>query len=266
MSSMCLEPTLDLLSSSNLLERLASSHQHIKVFCDLDGPLIDVSQRYYKTYQLALANTQALAKLQGNTTEVTPLSRLRFWQMKQDRVPDVEIAHCSGLHPTQIEPFLAYVQEIVNHPELLQEDRLQRKVMQTLQVLQNYGIEVSVVTLRWQPQAKQILREFQVDHHFAEICGMDDPFAAYQNYTASKQQLLSAVMVQAGIDTTSHDCWMIGDTEADILAGQALGLSTIAVTCGMRNYRYLQQLQSTSIQPNLSIAIDYLLSKVGVVY
>lgn len=264
MSSMCLEPTLDLPSSPSLLQRLASSHQHIKVFCDLDGPLIDVSQRYYKTYQLALANTQALTQLQGHSIEVTPLSRLRFWQMKQERVPDSEIARCSGLHHAQIESFLAQVQEIVNHPMLLQEDRLQPKVAQALQQLQNYGIDMSVVTLRWQPQAMQLLQDCQVGHHFVEIRGTDDPLAAYQNYTAGKQQLLSEVMAQAGIGITSHDCWMIGDTEADILAGQALGFSTIAVTCGMRNYRYLQQLQPTSIQPNLSIAIDYLLSKVGI--
>jgi phosphoglycolate phosphatase len=264
MSSMCSEATLELPSSPSVLQRIVSSNGHIKVFCDLDGPLIDVSQRYYKTYQLALANTQALAQLQGQPIAITPLSRLRFWQMKQERVPDTEIAHCSGLPQGQVEQFLAHVQEIVNHPSLLQEDRLQPKTAQILQMLRNHGIEVSVVTLRWQPEAKQILRDYQVDHHFACIRGTDDPLAAYQNYTAKKQQLLSDVMVQSGINTTSHDCWMIGDTEADILAGQALGLSTIAVTCGMRNYRYLQQLQPTSIQPNLAIAIDFLLSKVGV--
>jgi hypothetical protein len=37
----------------------------ITIFCDLDGPLVDVSKRYYKTYQLAIAETQAYLQRRG---------------------------------------------------------------------------------------------------------------------------------------------------------------------------------------------------------
>lgn len=262
MSSMCAEPTLEFPSPQSILRRSGYANRHVKVFCDLDGPLIDVSERYYKTYQLALAEVQDYAQSQGNELSLSPLSAAQFWQMKQERVPDVDIAHCSGLRGGEVERFLATVQERVNQPHLLQQDRLQSGVVQSLQVLQQQGIEVSVVTLRCQGEAFQVLHKYQIDHFFAQIQGTDDPLAAYQNYAICKQQLLSDVMRQSGINPDQTDCWMIGDTEADVLAGQMLGFSTIAVTCGIRNYRYLEKLHPTSIQPNLSLAIDYLLSKV----
>jgi phosphoglycolate phosphatase len=262
MSSMCVEPTLEHSSSRSILHRSSCTNQHIKVFCDLDGPLIDVSERYYKTYQLALAETQANAQSQGHELHLTPLSASQFWRMKQARMPDTEIAHGSGLRHGEVEQFLATVQKMVNQPLLLHADRLQSGVARSLQVLQQQGIEVSVVTLRCQGQAFQLLRHYQIDHFFAQIRGTNDPLAVYQNYAVCKQQLLSDVMTQSGIDPSHTDCWMIGDTEADVIAGQMLGLSTIAVTCGMRNYRYLEKLHPTSIQPNLSLAIHYLLNKV----
>jgi phosphoglycolate phosphatase len=261
MSSMCVEPTLEFSSPQSILRRSGYA-PHIKVFCDLDGPLIDVSERYYKTYQLALAEVQAHAQSQGNELSLTPLSAAQFWHMKQERMPDTDIARCSGLRGEEGERFLSTVQERVNQPHLLQQDRLQSDVVRSLQILQQQGIEVSVVTLRCQGEAFQVLRNYQIDHFFSQIQGTHDPLAAYQNYAVCKQQLLSDVLRQSRINPDQTDCWMIGDTEADVLAGQRLGFSTIAVTNGIRNYRYLEKLHPTSIQPNLSHAIDYLLSKV----
>jgi phosphoglycolate phosphatase len=63
--------------------------------------------------------------------------------------------------------------------------------------------------------------------------------------------------------TTQHQCWIIGDTEADVLAGQALGLSTVAVTCGIRSHSYLKRLEPTTIQPDLQTATQYLLTTIA---
>jgi len=43
------------------LESLSEQHQKtqvLTVFGDFDGPLVDVSDRYYNTYQIALSNTR----------------------------------------------------------------------------------------------------------------------------------------------------------------------------------------------------------------
>lgn len=230
---------------------------NIQVFCDLDGPLIDVSRRYYKTYQLALSKVQAQAQANGLSLSLTPLSSSQFWQMKQERMPDADIAFCSGLRHEQIELFLASVLDIVNQPSLLQEDCVQSGVLQSLQLLKRLGASLSVVTLRCQAQAIQLLEQFQLDSFFDRVCGAEDQQSVYQNYTEGKQTLLQGLMAQIAPSAHSQQ-WIIGDTEADVRAGQALGLSTVALTCGMRSHNYLQRLQPTTVQADLIGATHYL--------
>lgn len=231
---------------------------NLTVFCDLDGPLIDVSRRYYKTYQLAIAETQAFFQMQGRSLLLTPLSESQFWQMKQERMPDADIAFCSGLRHEQIDLFLSNVLEIVNQPILLQEDRLQPGVRQSLEHLRQNGVRLSLVTLRCQIEATQLLQELHLAHYFEDICGAEDRFSAYQNYAEEKQAILENLMRKAS--DASNQFWVIGDTEADVLAGQALGLSTVALTCGIRSHAYLQRLEPTAVLPNLPAAVGYLLA------
>jgi phosphoglycolate phosphatase len=231
----------------------------ITIFCDLDGPLVDVSKRYYKTYQLAISETQAYLQRRGQALQLTPLNAAQFWQMKRERVPDADIAFCSGLRHDQIELFLASVQDIVNQPLLLREDRLQPDVSPSLACLQQYDIPLSVITLRWQEQAQQLLQQFQIDHYFKQICGAADGSGAYDNFVEGKQALLSDLVRPMSMDAR-RNAWMIGDTEADMLAGKALGLSTIALSCGIRSQAYLQRLEPTTVQPDLKTAVHYLLT------
>jgi phosphoglycolate phosphatase len=106
-------------------QNTAPFSQPLTVFCDFDGPIVDVSNRYYTTYKVALAETQASYQAQGISLPIQRLSKQQFWHMKQDRVPDVEIAMRSGLQGEQIDFFLGRVIEIVNQPALLNQDRLQ---------------------------------------------------------------------------------------------------------------------------------------------
>lgn len=225
----------------------------LTILCDLDGPLIDVSQRYYKTYQLALSETQAYAQVQGRPLSLTPMSLAQFWEMKQSKQPDIEIAYLSGLAGESIDFFLHQVQIIVNQPLLLQEDRLQLGVHKSLEQLLNQGAQLAVVTLRCQSQVEQILHQYHLTYYFRLIRGTDNTQAAYTNYVACKQALIQDAIKAMGL-TNHQQIWMIGDTEADVLAAQAVKIKTIALTCGMRNYAFLQNLQPTSIQSDLLTA------------
>jgi phosphoglycolate phosphatase len=232
---------------------------NIQVFCDLDGPLIDVSRRYYRTYQLAIAEVLTQAQTQGRSISLTPLSSSQFWQMKQERMPDADIAFCSGLRHEQIDLFLAKVIDIVNQPILLQEDCVQPGAFQSLELMKRLGASLSVVTLRCQAQAAQLLQQFKLDQFFDQVCGVGDQFSAYQNYTERKQVILEGLMTRL-TPSEQGQCWIIGDTEADVQAGQALGLSTVAVICGMRSRSYLQRLQPTTVQADLRSATQYLMA------
>src|SRR4028119_2487362 len=245
------------------------SHQ-LTVFCDFDGPIVDVSNRYYTTYQLGLADTQAFYQAQGISLPIQRLQKHQFWQMKQDRVPDVEIAMRSGLQGEQIDFFLGRVIEIVNQPALLNLDRLQPGVSWALALLHSQRVRLVLVTLRCQEQATQILRNYGLTRLFSGIYGTNDCDAAYHNYAEAKTQLLEKAMSE--IMTSSYaeqsllarspiSAWMVGDTEADLIAGQTLSIPTIALTCGIRSHFYLKQFHPTCIQSDLLAAAHYLLEK-----
>jgi phosphoglycolate phosphatase len=234
------------------------------VFCDFDGPVVDVSDRYYSTYQMALADTARFYRefspeLQVDSRLVQHIStKAQFWQMKQNRTPDREIAQRSGLSGEQIDFFLARVLKIVNRPALLQQDKLQSGVSWALNLLQTEGAKLILVTLRDRHEANDILEQHGLRSLFTAIYGTDNSQAAYQNYAELKTQLLDRAIRDHSSNISKHDAWMIGDTEADILAGRAMGIPTIGLTCGIRSHEQLNLLQPTRIETDLLAAAHYL--------
>jgi phosphoglycolate phosphatase-like HAD superfamily hydrolase len=244
----------------SLLQRFSPA---TTVFCDFDGPIVDVSDRYYNTYQIGLAEVQSAYRTAGVTLPLRVLSKEQFWKMKQERTPDVEIAMRSGLQGKQIDQFLQRVCQIVNQPALLHQDQLQPGVRWALALLHAQGVRLVLVTLRCQHQATQMLKDYNLDHLFTQIWGSQDPNAAYSNQSDHKTQLLSRAIAAlswekpfAPLSTT----WMIGDTEADILAGQAMDITTIALTCGIRSQTYLKRFHPNTTHPDLLSAVHYLVS------
>ena len=229
------------------------------IFCDFDGPLVDVSDRYYSTYQLALSDVQAMYHAQGVHLPISSLSKDQFWQMKRDRLPDVEIAMRSGLRNNQIDEFMQQVQAIVNQPALLYQDALQPGVRWALALLHAQGANLVLVTLRCQHQARQILESYELAHLFSDIRGTQDIQSAYMNSSQQKAQLLQSVLSGAPwYGQLPDNAWMIGDTEADVVAGQTAGIPTIALTCGIRSKSYLQRFEPTRIHSDLLSAAHYL--------
>lgn len=238
-----------------------SSSQQLTVFCDFDGPIVDVSNRYYATYQQALLDTQARYLARGISLPIQMLSKVQFWQRKQDRVPDVEIAMRSGLQGEQVETFLERVLEIVNEPVLLQKDRVQSDARRALGLFHSQGVRLVLVTLRASSQATQILRNHGLTRLFSGIYGTQDQDMAYRNYAEAKTQLLAKAIAEQIPSTEKQPlAWMVGDTEADLLAGQAMKIPTIALTCGIRSHYYLKQFQPTYIASDLLSAAHYLLN------
>lgn len=247
--------------SPNCRRDIATASQQLTVFCDFDGPIIDVSNRYYTTYKLGLAETQAYYQAQGVALPLQRLSKQQFWQMKQDRVPDLEIAMRSGLQGDQIDFFLGRVMALVNQPALLAQDALQEGVHRALVKLRSQGVRLVLVTLRCQLQATQVLKHYGLTRLFSGVYGTDDRHAAYLNYAEAKTQLLKkAIAEQLQFTNGPTTAWMVGDTEADLLAGQALSIPTIALTCGIRSPYYLKQFNPTHMESNLLAATRYLLA------
>jgi phosphoglycolate phosphatase len=237
------------------------------IFCDFDGPLVDVSARYYSTYRLALANVCKYYNSDNLIVSMTPLSQEEFWHMKRNRTPDLEIAARSGLPPAAIDPFLSQVEHIVNHADLLYLDKIQPGASWALNLLHSQGINLVLVTLRAQVQAEQILAEANLLHLFGGVFGTHErEDVAYVNSIELKTQLLrnAAAIHWPMAKRDSQLACMIGDTEADIWAGRNMGIDTIALTCGIRSGEYLRQQSPTLILEDLISASNYLIrSKVA---
>jgi len=219
----------------------------LTVFCDFDGPLVDVSDRYYNTYQIAL--NQTYEYYQGDGSFLTPnvLTKEQFWQMKQERVCDQEIALRSGLKLQHIPYFVQQVRAIVNESFLLRKDKFHQGVNWALALLHSQGVRLVVVTLRCQEQVTQLLNNYGLLRLFSGVYGTTDETIAYRNNVECKTALLKKAIAEYGDDRAC----MVGDTEADILAAQATGIGAIALTCGIRSSNYLQQFQPDYIENDL---------------
>jgi phosphoglycolate phosphatase len=242
-----LETDQELPFSGNPLE-------NVIIFCDFDGPIVDVSDRYYDTYRHALLQTQTFYQSHGQALYITPLTKEQFWQFKKDRVSDIEIAMRSGLEEEEITFFLDFVRNIVNHPLLLKKDKLQSGVNWALALLHSQGAKLVLVTLRCHDQVEEILNNYGLKRLFSGIYGSEDCNVAYQNNSAVKTQLLK----QAIKDFGKENAYMIGDTEADIIAAQDRGIPVIGLTCGIRSQGYLQQFKPDQIHPDLLSTAHFL--------
>ena len=224
------------------------------LFCDFDGPIVDVSERYYRTYRLGLSTLQAS---RGEALSLQILSKNQFWWMKRNRVVDTDIAIRSGVPPELVDTFLQQVQRIVNHPHLLQWDSLQPGADTAIRHLKRRGVRLVLVTLRHARQVQTFLQAHDLSQYIDEIFGASDINAAHLNRAEQKVALLErAIAAQKSQGYQTYPTCMIGDTEADIIAGQRAGIVTVALTNGIRSQDYLKRYQPTSIEPNLLNALQ----------
>ena len=239
------------LDDSNFPRETFAEHERV-VFCDFDGPIVDVSQRYYRTYQIALARTRRHYRRQGIHLAVRAMSKSQFWRLKQARTPDEEIALRSGIGESHFPIFSQSVRQVLNEPQLLRQDQLQPQLPWALTLLQQQGVKVVLVTLRCQTQVLEILEQYQLSDRIAGVYGTQSAEAAYLNYADLKTQLLAQALNDHA--PSGNTCCMVGDTEADILAAQRMGIPAIALTCGIRSRAYLVRYKPEAIHANLLVA------------
>lgn len=222
------------------------------VFCDFDGPIVDVSERYYQTYRRGLVVVELLCRQEGATSTLTPLCKEQFWAKKQNRVPDREIALCSGVPDEWFELFMNQVEKIVNHSSLLRWDCIQPSAREALVHFKRANMRTVLVTLRQPRQVAAFLQSQGLTHLVDDIYGASSVKAAYQNRVVHKCELLAeAIAQQTNQGYTTQNSWMVGDTEADVIAAKQMGLPSAALSCGVRSADYLKALEPTSLHDGL---------------
>lgn len=232
--------------------------QRLTLLTDFDGPLVDVSERYYQVYRLCLQNLQR----QYPEAQLTYLDKATFWALKRAKVSETDIGIRSGLTPVQARLFAQCRQQTVHTFPYFELDRLQPGVKTVLAQLAQQGVAVCVITMRRERELTFALRQFALEPLLSRercYCVADD-FVKTADHLDKPLVLARALAAIA----PRGPVWMVGDTEADIIAAQTHGIPVVAVTCGIRDAVTLQKYQPDFLEPDLAGAVRLIQSLVQV--
>ncbi|MBD2176785.1 HAD family hydrolase [Pseudanabaena sp. FACHB-1998] len=223
-----------------------------RIFTDFDGPIMDVSDRYYQVY------LHCLDKIRLPEQIVKTLDKSEFWELKRSQVPEKEIAHLSGFEDDQQAIAFAHLRRATVHTNpYFDYDRLIESAIPALEKAQSLGIDLAVMTMRRRRELEPVLDKYNLRRFFRgdRIFCLDDNYVKTVD-TQDKPKL----MQQAQASLPSVDAqWMIGDTEADILAAQSHQVPVIAVLSGIRNQTQLEKYKPNLIVANLIESIETIL-------
>lgn len=221
----------------------------LTLLTDFDGPLVDVSERYYQVYRVCLQ------KLQQSYPDaaVTYLDKPTFWSLKRAKVAETEIGIRSGLTPEQAQMFRQCREETVHTFPYFELDRLQPGVTTVLHQLVQQPVDLYVITMRRVRELTFALQKFALESllPFSRCYCIADDFVKTADHLDKPLLLARALATIA----PTGPVWMVGDTEADIIAAQTHGIPVVAVTCGIRDEATLQGYQPDFLQPDLASAI-----------
>ncbi|NJM85655.1 MAG: HAD family hydrolase [Leptolyngbyaceae cyanobacterium SL_1_1] len=225
----------------------------LRIITDFDGPIMDVSQRYYRVYQYCLETVQAPHQI------VQPLSESEFWHCKRSQVPEREIGHRSGLDVEQAKAFARLRRKTIHTLPYLVYDRPVSSAIAALERIQSAQIDLVVMTMRRAQELEAVLEQHDLSRFFPP----DRRYCLSNDYIKQADVTDKPLLMQQALSELppAASTWMIGDTEADILAAQQHSLPAIAVLSGIRNRDRLAMHQPTLILPDLSAAVDLILQR-----
>jgi phosphoglycolate phosphatase-like HAD superfamily hydrolase len=227
----------------------------LRLITDFDGPIIDVSERYYRVYQFCLKKTRRPDQV------VQELPKAEFWQLKRARVPEKQIAFNSGLDEAQAQEFDQLRRETVHTQPYFEYDILAPGAVDALLKIQQAGIDLAVMTMR---RVRELDYAFQ-KHDLGRFFPENRCYCLSNDYVKTRDiEDKPLLMARALKELPSvADTWMVGDTEADITAAKTHGVKVMAVESGIRDRTQLELYHPDLIVKDLSVAVDLILEPKG---
>ena len=223
----------------------------LRLITDFDGPIIDVSERYYRVYQFCLEKTRRPSQL------VQELPKAEFWQLKRSRVPEKQIALNSGLDEAQAQEFVQLRRQNVHTEPYFNYDILLPGAVDALLKIQQAGIDLAVMTMRRVRELDYAFKKYDLGRFFPEnrcYCLSNDYIKTRD--IEDKPLLMARALKELPPAT---DTWMVGDTEADITSAKNYGIKVMAVESGIRDRTQLELYHPDLIIKDLGAAVDLVL-------
>ena len=195
---------------------------------DLDGTLIDVSERDFRIY------ADILLRL-----GYSPISKDEYWPLRRNITDIHHILSLSGLISEEdVSTFLKERKALMETWSYLRIDKPFDDVIETLSKLKK-EYNLIILTKRYDGEiTKQQVSEL----------GLTD-FAELMIVTDSKEEAMRGI---------NNLYAMIGDTENDIVPANNAGIKSIAVTTGIRNVEKLRLYSPSVIINKFSEVINYI--------
>lgn len=197
-----------------------SKIETLNIFFDLDGPILDVSERYFRVHQ-------DIIERHGGKS----MDKATYWQLKRDRQPLsalLTMAGCSNIEEAYHAEWFRNIESL----EYLRYDIVIPGAREQLDSLRQHHFLV-LVTLRQRRDYLDIqLGQLDLGRFFSAVFSTDP--TAVEGWKA-KRNLIS----ESGF--FSRDALIVGDTEIDVRAAKSLGLTTVAVLSGIRNRKRLAE-------------------------
>ncbi len=194
------------------------------VVLDLDGPILDVSQRYFEAHRRVtrdLGVASAYADAQA------------FWDAKRSRIPHAKLYHGDVAPEDYVSAFRRHVEA----DDLLIFDRLQDGALAALSQL-TASVEVLIVSLRTNVIGAQ--RE-------VERLGVTRIAAVHFVPHSARGKAKEARMLAGSRRVLA----VAGDSEADAQMGQALRAPFVGLESGIRDHDHLVKAGAVAVLPNL---------------
>ncbi|WP_088890768.1 HAD family hydrolase [Leptolyngbya ohadii] len=136
----------------------------LRIITDFDGPIMDVSERYYRVYQFCLESVRRAEQ------SVDMLTKAEFWQCKRSQIPEREIGRRSGLDETQALEFARLRKQTVHTLPYLVHDVLVPGAIESLERIQQANIELIVMTMRRVQELDAALHQYNLERFFPPHC------------------------------------------------------------------------------------------------
>lgn len=226
----------------------------LRLITDFDGPIMDVSDRYYHVYKLCLET------IKNFDQPIKQMSKSEFWQLKRAKVPEIQIGILSGLDELQAEKFAQMRRRIVHQMEYMGRDSLLPGAIEAIEKLQRSGVDLAVMTMRRVRELDEAFDRYDLGRFFPN----DRRYCLANDYVKTADVKDKPLLMEKALKELppASITWMVGDTEADIAAAKTHNLKVIGVLSGIRDRSQLERYAPDLIVNNLSEAADLFLASI----
>ena len=205
----------------------------MKLFFDLDGTLVDASDRLYRLFI--------------DLVPQATFSKQEYWNLKRNK-QDHKLILSKYFPKVNFDKFNDKWLKLIETEKYLAFDKLYTGTINILKELSKTN-QVYLVTAR---QSKNNLiaelKRFDIYKYFTEV------FVTEQRY--SKKELIQ--------NTLADTCFFIGDTGYDVNVGKDLKIKTIAVSYGFLSRENLIQYQPDFLADNMEDILSVIANQQGI--